>query len=82
MPYYGSKVLGSGDILTSVAGAEILTEGSVRGFELVNDQPCTISINGGDPIHFRALQGVALELAHSVKIQENGITFNWIGTLQ
>lgn len=81
MPYFGSVVLGSDEILTSVANAEILNR-PVRNFELVNDQPCTISINGSDPIHLRALQGVAFDIAYSVKIQENGITFNWIGLMQ
>lgn len=46
MNFYGSKGIGSADIETSVAGAEILPKGVVN-FDFLNDQNCHIKINGG-----------------------------------
>ena len=82
----GSGILGFPSIQTSVAGQEIIPTGyrGLINFQLMNDQACTISINGGSYIHLRAAQGIAIKsedvLVHSVRIQENGITFNWITT--
>jgi len=79
----GTRMVGSNSILTSVADAEILPNTAQRltDFELMNDQACTISINGGAFIHLRALQGIAFDFVQSARIHENGITFNWIGTV-
>ena len=78
--YYGSHVEGTGDIATSVAGAEIIPASTkVINFELLNDQECHININSSGYKIIRAGQGVAIPVVKSVKIQENGITYNWIG---
>ncbi len=87
MPSKGSTAL-----QTSVAGAEIIPvappEWTVgyhfKHFELDNDQDCTISINGGDPIFLKAGQGYKKpehirEDISSFKIIEVDITYNWIG---
>jgi hypothetical protein len=72
--------VGSANLQTSVAGQEILPEGMrLFDFKLTNDQICHVSINGGDYIYLRANQGISTTLTYSVKIQEAGITFNWIG---
>lgn len=81
--YLGTVIIGSSAILTSVADQEILPVGvDAYDFELMNDQICTISINGGDLISLRASQGISLKVVNSAKIHENGITFNWIGVRQ
>lgn len=80
--YLGTIIIGSNAILTSVADADIISGYDVYNFQLMNDQACTISINGGDFFAVRALQGVSIDVAYSVRIHENGITFNWIGTKQ
>lgn len=79
MNYLGTVVCGSADLQTSTAGAEIL-DAKYINFELYNDADCHIKINGGAYIFIRALQGISVEVANSVKIQENNKTFNWIGT--
>jgi hypothetical protein len=76
--------LGSEEVLTSVAEREILPEGySFLTFSLLNDQNCHISINGLTYVYYRANQGIninaGLFIVNSVKILENGITFNWAG---
>jgi len=74
--------IGSANLQTSTAGAEIIpaTEfGTLKDFEFLNDQACHISINGRSYIYIRALQGVRLDSVSSFKIQEDAITFNWIG---
>ena len=78
---YNSKVEGSEDIETSVAGEEIIPSGVGRilNFELLNDNECHININGSGYKIIRAGQGVAIPVVKSVKIEENGITYNWIG---
>ena len=49
----------------------------------MNDQDCHVSINDSSWIFIRGGQGFNTEPAddnlHSFKIQEAGITFNWIG---
>jgi len=78
--YYGTVIKGSTSLLTSVANAEIIPDGfSFVDFELFNDQICHISINGGDYIYIRASQGIKIDSSSSIKIQEAGITFTWIG---
>lgn len=82
----GSGIIGSAALQTSVAGQEIVPAGyrGLINFQLMNDQICTVSINGESPIYLRAGQGIKTKpedvLVKSVKIQENGITFNWIAT--
>jgi hypothetical protein len=79
--YKGTIVEGSAAILTSVGETEILPTGKhFINFQLLNDQACTIAINNGTPIYVRALQGISIDVALSVKIQQDNITFNWIGT--
>jgi len=88
----GSGIIGSDGIKTSVAGAEIIpdaiatkgwTEGyEIRQFSLLNNQACTISINGMSAVYLSAGQGLNIDdslLVSSVKIIEGGITYNWIG---
>ena len=86
--HYGTKVLGSTVIQTSVADQEIIPTSATPdkivlvNFELMNDQLCTIAVNGGTPIYLRALQGIHVDVANSIKIHEAGITFNWIGVVR
>lgn len=78
MTYQGTVVCGSAELQTSVAGAEVLDSKYVN-FELYNDADCHIKVNGGAYIFVRALQGISIDIANSVKFQEDGKTFNWIG---
>lgn len=73
----GTIIIGSLGLQTSVADAEILPY-SVSSFELANDQECTISVNGGAFVYIRALQGLSLDYAASIRIHEDAKTFNWI----
>jgi hypothetical protein len=80
----GSKLTGSSGIQTSVAGQEIIPSGKqLIKFALLNQGDCNISINGGDNVFFLAYQGVNLEpedfIIYSVKIQQSGVEFNWVG---
>ena len=83
MAFYGSSIIGSEDLQVSVAGQEILPK-SVVNFELLNNQNCHISINNNSYVYLRGNQGVQTTMddfiVYSVKIQEDGIVFNWIGT--
>jgi hypothetical protein len=73
--------IGSNAIHTSVAKAEIVPSGTtISDFQLLNDQACTVRINNGPVIYLRALQGLSLGFVSSLKIQEGGITYNWIGS--
>lgn len=76
--YLGTVVCGSADLQTSTAGAEIL-DGKYVNFQLYNDGDCHIKVNDGAYIFIRALQGIAVDYANSIKIEESGKTFNWIG---
>jgi hypothetical protein len=76
--YLGTVVCGSADLQTSTAGAEILDSKYIN-FDLYNDADCHIKVNGGSYIFIRALQGISVEVANSIKIQESGKKFNWIG---
>lgn len=79
--YRGTFVDGSASLLTSTANAEILGNGNVYGnFIFQPDQICHAYINGSvNPIYIRAGQVVSLDSISSLKIQEVGITFTWIG---
>lgn len=78
--YLGTAILGSPSLQTSVANQEIIPANTkLVNFNLSNDQACTISINGGTAVYFRANQGISVDVINSCKIIENGITFNWIG---
>lgn len=78
-------VLGSPSQQTSVAEAEIIplymekTETLVN-FQMLNTQECHVSINNGAYIIIPAGLGIAVDIIHSLKIQEADITFTWIGT--
>lgn len=52
-------------------------------FSFMNDQDCTVRINGDEPIFLRAYQGFNCnqhdEGISSFVIVESGINFNWIG---
>lgn len=77
---YDGTVVGSSSLQTSVAEEEIIpTNARIINFELLNDQICTISINGQTPVYIRANQGISIPSVSSCKIMENNITFNWIG---
>ena len=76
------KFIGSAALETSVAAQEIIPTiqyGVIYDFEMLNDQACHISVNGGSYIYLRAEQGIQLDMVTSLKIQENNITFNWVG---
>lgn len=72
------KLAGSANLQTSTAETEILDK-MYYDFEFVNDQPCHVSVNSSAYIYLRAGQGLELDTIFSLKIQESGITFNWIG---
>jgi hypothetical protein len=74
----GTIHLGSADLQTSTADAEILSV-PVLNFKIMNTAICTISINGGAFIYIRALQGYSCDYAKSVRIHESAIAFNWSG---
>lgn len=78
--YSGTVIKGSPSLQTSVANAEIVSA-SIRNFAFMNDQACTVIINGGDNIYLRAEQGLFIPVCNSFKITTNGITFNWVGVL-
>jgi len=86
-----ANIIGSTQKQTSVANAEIIPSPpqtwvnvtySFKEFELLNDQDCTLIVDGGNEIFLRANQGFKYFSEHkpikSVKIKEAGITFNWI----
>ncbi len=84
---------GSTALQTSVVGAEIIPaapQGWTMGyhfkhFEFLNDQLCTVKINGSnEAIYLRAGQGFRTpenfrDTIHSFKVVEAGITFNYLG---
>ena len=85
-------IIGSSELETSVAGAEIVPSPPVEWvnanysfnkFEFVNDQACTVIVNNSDPIYLRASQGFKAEKRDmnitSFKVVEGAITYNWIG---
>lgn len=78
--YAGTKFVGAPSLQTSVAGAEILTDGlRLYNLTFIADQPCTIKINGeADAIYVRASQTVQIQICVSLIVVEGGITYNWI----
>ena len=72
------KLLGSAALQTSTADEEILSN-NYFNFQMINDQDCHVSINGSEYIFIRANQGITVDTIHSLKIEEDDITFNWIG---
>lgn len=83
----GSGMKGSSELQTSVAEQEILPSGTnFLSINFLNDAACTVSLNGGDYVYFKANQGFKTSMEdfiiHSMKIKENGITFVWSGVYQ
>lgn len=79
--YYGTIIDGSTSIQSSISEEEIIPNNNrYFNFSLQNDQDCNISLNGGDYIYIRAGQGLFADVVFSCKIQQLGITFNWVGT--
>jgi len=90
-----ANIKGSSQILTSTSNMEILPEkpqGQTYNYEFyvlsfMNDQACTVKINGSEPIYLRAGQGFNFESKNyydnvsitSFVIVEVGINFNWVG---
>lgn len=78
--YKGQNWYGSDDLETSVAETEIIPTGiRLVNFKMLNDTDCHVSINGSDYIFIRANQGIVIDIISSLKIEEDGIAFNWIG---
>ncbi|MFK3936673.1 hypothetical protein ACI2JA_04045 [Alkalihalobacillus sp. NPDC078783] len=87
----GNGFLGSESLQTSVANQEILPPSPsnwtyrrrFNKLSLMNDQDCTLVINNQKGIFLREGQGFNVEQSDtpvsSLKIVEDGITFNWIG---
>lgn len=87
----GKGYYGSSDLETSVALLDIIpkrsdnvTPISFYMFSFNNDSACHISFNGGSTwIYLKKGQGFSTSLPNkeinSFMIQENGITYNWIG---
>jgi len=85
-------IIGSTALETSQANAEIVPSPPItwvnvvyafKEFELLNDQDCTLIVDGSDPIFLRANQGFKyfseFNRIKSVKIVEAGVTYNWMG---
>lgn len=79
--YLGTVIKGSAELQTSMAEEEIIETPLVE-FEILNDQDCHISFNGGDYIYVRANQGIRANIVNSCKIQEPDITFNFVGVVK
>lgn len=88
----GSGYIGSPHLETSeTSNYEVIPESpptwsggySFYKFAFMNDQDCTVIINGGNPIFLRAGQGFSTDyydkLIESFVIVEEGIQYNWIG---
>lgn len=83
----GAGFCGAPSLQTSVLGKEIVPAGKrFYKFSFINDQDCTIKINGGDPIFLRAAQGFDSGkvdvLIRSFVIVEASVTYNFIGAYQ
>jgi hypothetical protein len=86
MSVTSTYIEGSPEVLASVANAEIIPAGkSYLSFQLLNDQDCTIKVNGSNPIFIRANQGFSSTFEHSpiysFKIVEAAKTYTWIGSI-
>lgn len=78
--YKGTKIYGSANLQTSVAGEEIIPSGiGIMNFQLINNADCHVSLNGGDYIYIPKSLGLNIPVVNSCKIQENGVQFSWIG---
>lgn len=80
----GSGYVGSPDLQTSVANAEIIpSDKTIYKFSFMNQGSCHVSVNGETAIYLSANQGFEMSMEDfwitSFKIAENGIIFNWIG---
>lgn len=84
--------LGAETILTSTENHEVVPETpsnwtwdkySFYKFSFINYDPCTIKINGGEPIYLKELQGFESSerdvKINSFVIVESGIEFSWLG---
>lgn len=89
----GSGYIGSADLETSVANAEILpsppvgwTIGyNINKFSFYNTETCHITINSASTsIYLRAGQGFSMDITDypitSFKVVENNIHYNWIAS--
>lgn len=76
----GTIVLGSDNLETSVANAEIIPNGArIVNLSFANTQECHVIINNGSPIYLRGNQGQLVDVCFSLKVVEAGITYNWTG---
>ena len=87
----GSGYLGSPNLETSVANAEIIPDAPTNWtssyklykFSLWNSEACTIKLNDGSAIYLRAGQGFNMDQndkeLNSVVICENNIHYSWVG---
>lgn len=83
------KYLGSTKLEVSKANKEIIPDSpsewtmgyKLKKFSLLNESDCTLIVNGNE-LFLKANQGFSNEDAaiESVKIKENGINYNWVGT--
>lgn len=79
--YRGTNIKGSPTLLTSVANAEIITEGTVLNFSFMNTDDCVVIVNSGGNIFLRAEQGLFIDVVNSFKVVTAGVAFNWVATL-
>ncbi|MNB93171.1 hypothetical protein D3C75_402900 [compost metagenome] len=82
-----SGYCGSSDIVSSVAGVEIIPEGVVlKKFSVVNYSQCHIKVNNSEPIYLASEQGFNCDNfdtpIKSFIIMESGINFNWAGSFR
>lgn len=80
----GSSYDGSPELMTSVAGEEIIPDKrSYYKFSLINKQDTTVSVNESSPIFISAGVGFTMNevdgRVSSFKILEDGIEYHWIG---
>jgi hypothetical protein len=89
----GNGYIGTDSLKTSTANLQIIpnppsnfslgTKYNLYKFAFMNDQDCTVIVNGGNTLFLRAGQGFEINESdlpiNSFVIIEAGITYNWIG---
>lgn len=90
-----SKFFGTESMKVSVAGENVIEniEGwsynppRLTSFSFMNEESCTVSVNGSDPIYLKEYQGFFFESKHggyvdSFVVLEDGINYQTIGGVQ
>lgn len=89
----GNGYIGSDSVKTSTSNQEVIpsphaqlnwtTKYNLYKFSFMNLQPCTVEINGGNPIYLEAEMGFEMNHidtpVYSFVIVESGISYYWLG---